>query len=112
MTVLGFQTIQLIGLAINVILPIAIDLVTKASWPGGLRATLNAALTVLIGFGSTAIVALNNNAPWDWQGALVLAFTGWCISTAMYFKAWKGSLPQAYAQNSLIRDKNKYDIAA
>lgn len=111
MTVLGFQTIQLIGLAINVILPIFVALVSKASWPGGARETINAALAALIGFGSTAIVAMNSNAPWDWQGALLLAFSGWCISTAMYFKAWKGGLTHAYAQNSLIRDKNKYDLA-
>lgn len=111
MTVLGFQTIQLVGLAVNIVLPILVDLVSKASAPGGWKATIHAFLVAVIGFGSTAIVALNAGTPFEWRDALVLAVGGWFISTATYFKAWKGTLPQAYTQNSFIRDKKTNDIS-
>ncbi|MEU4534296.1 hypothetical protein AB0G15_05430 [Streptosporangium sp. NPDC023825] len=113
MYTLGFETVQLVGLMVNVILPILVDLVSKASWSGGAKATIHAFLTAVIGFGSTAIAAISAGVVFDWREALLLAVSGWFISTAAYFKAWRHTTGQAVVLSTFIKDKpKKYDLAA
>jgi hypothetical protein len=104
--------IQVLTLAVSTLLPILVGLVTKASWGGGVRAVVLAALSAVAGVGSSALDAANADAAWDWKMAVITAINAWLIAVASHFGLWKATGVSTWAKNTMIKDKSKFDLAA
>src|SRR5690606_27437970 len=102
--------IQVLTLTVGTVLPILVGLVTKASWGGGWRAVILAALSALGGVGSSALDAANAGVYWDWKMAAITAFNTWLIAVASHFGLWKPTGVSAAAKARLVKDK--VDLAA
>jgi len=98
-------TVQLLTLALGTLLPVLVGLVTKASWGGGVRAVLLAALSALSGVLSSALDAANSGAAWDWRSALITAVGVWVSAVATHFGLWNPTGVADMAKNVLVKDQ-------
>jgi hypothetical protein len=80
--------IELVTIALAVVAPLLVGLVTTRVTSSGVRAvllaTLSAAVGVGIGFRDSPADVL-----WDWRAAVTAAFVAWVIAVATHFGLWK-----------------------
>lgn len=101
-----FSTRGLVALALQFLLPLLVGLVTKQSWPSGMKAILLIALTIATQF----LVQLQDYLsgptaePFDWRSIAYASFVGFVISVAAHFGLWKPTGAAESAQESLVKD--------
>jgi len=79
---------DLVALALALIAPLLVGLLTKSSTPSGLKAALLAGLSVAVGVGNGFV----NTAPgqvWEWRAAVVTAVVAWVVAVATHFGLYK-----------------------
>jgi uncharacterized membrane protein YccC len=87
-----------IGLAISVVLPVLVGLVTKHITHPGVKATLLLALSTLTGF----LTELANPGPdYDLGTAIVLSLVSFATGVLMHFGLWKPAGVSDKAQSAL-----------
>lgn len=104
----NITTQQIVTVLVGTILPIIVGLVTKASWSGTLKAILLALFSALSGLGSS-FLNIPAGQTWNWQQAVLLAFTTWVIAVATYFGLWKtenksGNSVAKFTARVLVKD--------
>lgn len=90
--------IQLLTLAVTVLLPLIVGLVTTSAVSGGVKALLLAALAAVTGLGSELLAALNAGQAYDLATGLFLAVTSFLVAVGMHFGLWKPTGASARAQ--------------
>lgn len=101
-----FSTQGLVALAIQFGLPLLVGLVTKRSWPGGMKALILIALTIAAQF----LVQLQdylsgpNAEPFDWRSIAYASLVGFVVSVATHFGLWKPIGAAGAAQETLVTD--------
>jgi hypothetical protein len=93
----------LLGLLLSFVLPLVVGLVTKASWPAGLKAVLLLALQAIAQF-VVAVAAVPDGAHVDWKGWLYAVLIGFVMSVASHFGLWKPTGVADTAQRTLVND--------
>lgn len=109
-----FSTRGLVALAIQFLLPLLVGLVTKQSWPSGMKAMLLMALTILSQF----LVQLQDYLtglhaePFDWRSIAYASLIGFVVSVATHFGFWKPTGAADSAQQTLVTDGHSDDRPA
>jgi hypothetical protein len=110
MTPFAPTTAALLSLLLSFVLPLVVGLVTKASWPAGLKAVLLLALQavgqLLLGWQAAA----DANASFDWRGWLYAVGIGFVMSVATHFGLWRPVGAADTAQRMLINDGTSGDL--
>lgn len=100
------DTAGLLSMAIGLLLPVLVGLVTTRVTSGGVKATLLAGLAALSGFLTTWLAAVNSNSlDWRWQDAVFAALLTWGTAVATHFGFLIPTGLKAKAQNALITAK-------
>jgi hypothetical protein len=99
------NTRGMVALAIQFLLPLLVGLVTKRSWPDGLKAVLLLALTALGQFLLAYQDSLGAGEHFVWQSWLWSTVVGFAIAVAVHFGLWKPTGASATAQDAVINDK-------
>lgn len=100
------EKMNLLALFIQVVLPIFVGLVTKRSWPAGVKAVLLLLLTAATQF-LTAWQDTPDGTVFNWKTALYSTTIGFVIAVAIHFGLWKPTGVADTAQDLLINDKAK-----
>lgn len=77
--------------AMSVVLPLAVTVLTKLSAPAYVKNWVHAVLAVVAGVGAEGQGVVFNGEDWHWQKALFVAVVTWVMSTFAYNKVWKDS---------------------
>jgi hypothetical protein len=96
-------TAALLSLLLSFVLPVVVGLVTKASWPAGLKAVLLLLLQA-VGQFLVAWAAIPDGVHFDWKGWLYAVLIGFVMSVASHFGLWKPTGVAAAAQETLVAD--------
>lgn len=99
----------LLSLLVSFVLPLVVGLVTKASWPSGLKAVLLLALQA-VGQLLVAALAVPDALGFDWKGWLYAVGIGFVMSVAAHFGLWAPTGVAATAQRTLVNDGMSDDI--
>lgn len=94
---------DLVVLAIGLVAPIVVGLVTKSSTSSGLKACLLAAIAALVGVG-TGFVNTSPGQVWDWRAATVAAAVAWVAAVATHYGFYKPTGVTARIQSTAISD--------
>jgi hypothetical protein len=97
----------LLWLALAIIMPLIVGLVTKQSTAAYWKSALLLALSLLNGVLTEWAAAYDS---FDWRRALAGAAFAWVIALAGHFGVWKPTGATDAAQDSLFRDR--HDLAA
>ena len=84
--VFGSTGAMILWLAVTVVMPIAVGLVTRISTPPSVRALLLVALSITNGLLSEALAAGDG---YDWRKAVTQAVVAFVIAVATQFGVWK-----------------------
>lgn len=80
---------QWLNVAINVVLPIVVALVTNRLAPGGLKAVILIFLSALSGYLVSILAAWDAGVPPDLSQATFTAVIGFVVAVATHFGVWK-----------------------
>lgn len=111
MPLYGFDTTQLLGLLLTVVLPVVVAVVTKESWASGLKSTLLAGLTALTAVLTEAVASGVNHVSFGWRPVVLQALVGWAIAVATHYGLWKPSGIAASLAKTGVSDGSDYDSA-
>lgn len=100
-----------VGLLLSFALPLLVGLVTKASWPAGVKAVLLLAFQAVTQF-LVAWQAVPPGTQVDWKGWLYAVLIGFVMSVAAHFGLWRPTGAADTAQRTLINDGTSGDIPA
>lgn len=84
--VFGSTAAMLLWLAVTVVMPIAVGLVTKISTPPGIRSILLVGLSIANGLLSEALAAGDG---YDWRKAVTQAVVAFVLAVAAHVGVWK-----------------------
>jgi hypothetical protein len=101
------STAALVSLLLSFVLPLVVGLVTKQSWPSGLKAVLLLLLQAVTQF----LVAwqADDSGGFDWKGWAYAVGIGFVMSVASHFGLWKPTGVAATAQMTLVNDGHSDD---
>lgn len=99
-----FESTQamLIWLAVTVIMPLAVGLVTKLSTSATVKSLLLVLFSLVNGVLSEALAAGDG---FDWTKAITQAVVAFVIAVAAHFGVWKPTGAAGKAQTALVKDK-------
>lgn len=80
------DTYQWINIAVSLILPLIVGLLTKASWNGNLKAVLLLAVSAISAMGTDLITAGSLEG---WKLLLEQTAINWLVAVAMHFHVWR-----------------------
>lgn len=105
MIVYHFTLWAVLGLVVQGILPIVVDLVTTTETRNGVKTLILAFLTLLGTVGGGLLNAHDTGQTYDLASGLFTALVGFLVSIAAYYKVWKNSRAQTVAQSVLVTAK-------
>lgn len=100
----ALDTPSLLSLVIQVVLPLLVGLLTKASWSAGLKALLLLALTAVNEFVTMWYKAAEGMQAFDWRVALLNVIVGFVVAVAAHFGLWRPTGATDAAQRTMVRD--------
>jgi hypothetical protein len=100
-----FQTAQLVAVLIGSVLPLLVGLVTKASWPAGLRAVLLLLLAGVTSFLTDWVGSLNGGPAFDPGVSLLAALGVFLAGVGLQFGFWKPTGLTNVVKRNGIRDE-------
>lgn len=80
------DTYQWLNIAVSLILPLVVGLLTKASWNGNLKAVLLLAVSAISALGTDLITAGTLEG---WKLLLEQTAINWLVAVAMHFHVWR-----------------------
>jgi len=98
-------TAGLLALALQFVLPLVVGLVTKRSWPSGVKAVLLLFLTAVGQLLTAWLDAENTHVALEWKAVLWSIGVGFVISVAVHFGLWRPTGAADAAQDALVSDK-------
>jgi len=98
------HTIQFWSIITGLVIPILVDLFSRRSWPSGVKKVMNLAFSAVSLFIGNYVVALQENAPFDWVMAFLTSLESFLIGVCAYLGIWKGTKASEAAKDTLIRD--------
>ena len=105
--VFGSNLAMILWLAVTVVMPVLVGLVTKFSTSSGVKALLLVLLSLVNGVLSEALAAGDG---FDWRKAITQAVVAFVIAVAVHFGVWKPTGVAGAAQESLVRDTTRRNI--
>lgn len=81
--------VQLLTLAVTVVLPLLVGLVTKRTTDGGRKAVYLAVLAALTGLGSELLAAISDGQTYDLAAGLYTALTALVFAIALHYGVYK-----------------------
>ncbi|MFI6228642.1 hypothetical protein ACIBCR_15175 [Micromonospora echinospora] len=102
----------LLSLAITIVLPILVGLVTRHSTSAGAKATLLLFLSAVNAILSAWLQAENTSAVFEWIPVVYSTFINFAIAVAVHFGWYKPAGISDAAQRSLVKDRPAVDGAA
>ena len=78
-----------LNLAIGIVLPLLVGLVTRSTASSAVRAVLLAALSALTGFLTEWLYSLNISVPINWQTAIIGALSTFLVAVGAQFGFWR-----------------------
>ncbi|PPF39990.1 hypothetical protein [Pseudoclavibacter sp. AY1H1] len=100
--------VLILQLVIGSLLPILVGLVTKASWSGGVKGVLLAALSFATSIASSLLNSAETGTPYDIGQGILLGFATFVTAVAVHYGILKGSGISAAAQASGVHDGPKH----
>ena len=94
---------EYVAIAVGLLAPILVGLVTKTSQSAGLKAVLLAAIAAVTGIGQGFL----NTPPettWVWQTAVLAGGVAWVTAVATHYGLYKPTGITATIQGSVIKD--------
>lgn len=97
--VVTLSVVDVVGLFLNVGIPVLVGLVTKRVTSPSRKAILLLLFTALNGFGTELLTALTTSQDFDVVSVLLKWLTGFVIGAAMHYGLWKPTKVAAAAQD-------------
>lgn len=103
----GFEPslMGLLNLAIVVLLPLLVGLVTKSSTGAGVKAVILLALSGLSSVIMAWQAALEAGTVFNWVGVVYTTAINFAIAVAVHFGLWKPTGAASAAQSALVSDR-------
>lgn len=101
----ALDTATIIGLIIQVLLPLLVGLVTKLSTHPGLKSLLLLVFTAANSYFVEWAGLLNTHTKFDWRGYLITVVINFVISVAVHYGLLKPSGATNVVQMSLVKDR-------
>lgn len=96
---------QTLSLIIGVVLPLLVGVLTKASWPAGVRAVLLLFLAGVTSVLSDLLGSLNGGPAFDLGVSLLTALGTFLVGVGMHFGFWQPTRASAVVQSIGVRDR-------
>ena len=103
------QEMSFLQLLAGVLAPILVGVITKASWPGSIKAAILLAVTAATSVVDQAIQAGGFGAM-DWRTAVIGAVVTWVVAVAAHHGLLRPTGVADWAQRHGVRDRD--DLAA
>lgn len=100
--------VLILQLVIGSLLPILVGLVTKASWSGGVKGVLLAALSFATSIASSLLNSAETGTPYDIGQGILLGFATFVTAVAVHYGILKGTGISAAVQASGVHDGPKH----
>jgi hypothetical protein len=94
------DTAQIIGILVQVVLPLIVGFVTRRSMPDGLKAILLLFLTIVTQVLTATIDDINGGKPFSWSALLVAVILGFVTSIGLHKGLWKPTGASDAAQDA------------
>jgi hypothetical protein len=93
-----FDVVQILGLLSGIVLPLIVGLVTSRVTAPGVKATILAALAVVISLLTEISAALTSHTAYNLGNALLVALGTFLVSVGIHYGLWKPTTVSAKLQ--------------